>query len=73
MNFGSYGQRDAAESRAARLKPVAGKVVVTTGSKNGKTFYRVRVVELDNRQSAEKVARQLESEFGLSKLWVGQQ
>lgn len=73
VNFGSYGQRTAAESRAARLKPATGKVVVTTGSKNGKTFYRVRVIELDNRQSAEKVARQLESEFGLSKLWVGQQ
>lgn len=73
VNFGSYGQRAAAESRAARIKPATGKVVVTTGSKNGKTFYRVRVIELDNRQSAEKVARQLESEFGLSKLWVGQQ
>ncbi len=71
VNFGSYGQRAAAESRAAKLHPTGGTVVVTAGSKDGKTFYRVRVVELTSREAAEKIARQLESEYGLSKLWVG--
>jgi cell division septation protein DedD len=73
VNFSSYDQRTTAEGWASRLKPTAGKVVVTTGNKSGATVYRVRVIGLANRKSAEKVARQLESEYGLPKLWVGQQ
>ncbi|MEM9254429.1 MAG: SPOR domain-containing protein [Pseudomonadota bacterium] len=73
VNFGSYGQRDMANSWAARLKPEAGEVVVTTGSKDGSTFYRVRVVNLPNRNSAEQVAGQLQNDFGVPKLWVGKQ
>ncbi len=71
VNFGSYSQRAAADSWAARLKPDSGRAVVTTGSRDGKTFYRVRVIELADRATADRVARQLESEYGLSKLWVG--
>ena len=41
--------------------------------KDGKTFYRVRVIDLPNRDSAEKIARQLEIQYGLSKLWIGKQ
>ena len=73
VNFGSYAQRDTAESWAARLKTPAGKVAVVTGSKEGKTFYRVRVVSLDSRDQAEGIARQLEQEHQLSRLWVGKQ
>jgi cell division protein FtsN len=73
VNFGSYTQLDTAESWAARLKPPSGSVAVVTGSKDGKTFYRVRVVELDNRDQAESIARQLEQEHQLSRLWVGKQ
>ena len=73
VNFGSYGQREAAQSWATKLKPGNGNAVVTTGSKDGKTFYRVRVIDLPNRDSAEKIARQLEIQYGLSKLWIGKQ
>ncbi|MEH6635363.1 MAG: SPOR domain-containing protein [Halioglobus sp.] len=73
VNFSSYGQRSAAESWAAKLQPKAGKVVVTTGNKGSTTFYRVRVVELASQESAQGIARQLENEYGLSKLWVGKQ
>lgn len=73
VNFGSYGQREAAQSWATKLKPDNGNAVVTTGSKDGKTFYRVRVIDLPNRDSAEKIARQLEIQYGLSKLWIGKQ
>jgi cell division septation protein DedD len=73
VNFGSYSQRPIAESWAGKLKPKTGNVVVTNGVKGGQTYYRVRVIALPSRDSAEKVARQLESEYGLSKLWVGQQ
>jgi cell division septation protein DedD len=73
VNFSSYDRRATAEGWASRLKPTAGKVVITTGNKGGATVYRVRVVGLTNRESAEKIARQLESEYSLPKLWVGQQ
>lgn len=71
VNFGSYSQREMAESWAARLKPSAGRSTVSTASKDGKTFYRVRIIGLDSRENADKIARQLESQYGLSKLWVG--
>ena len=73
VNFSSYDQRTTAEGWAGRLKPEAGKVVVTTGNKGGTTVYRVRVIGLSDRESAGKIARQLEKEYGLSKLWIGQQ
>ena len=73
VNFGSYSQRIAAQNWAGKLQPGAGKVVVASGSKEGQTFYRVRVIELSSKESAEKIARQLEREYGLSKLWIGQQ
>ncbi len=73
VNFGSYGQQATAESWTTRLKPAQGEVVVTTGSKDGRTFYRVRVVNLSSREDAEKIARQLEKEYSLDRLWVGRQ
>ena len=73
VNFSSYDQRTTAESWATKLKPDAGKVVVTTGNKGDATVYRVRVIGLTSRESAEKIARQLEREYGLTKLWVGRQ
>jgi hypothetical protein len=73
VNFGSYTVRDTAGTWAAKLKPGAGRVVVLTGDREGKTFYRVRVVDLANRDQAESVARELEAAFDLSKLWVGRQ
>jgi hypothetical protein len=60
-----------AESWADRLQPQAGKVVVTTGSKGGELFYRVRVIDLASREQAERTARKLEGDYGLSRLWVG--
>mgnify|MGYP001816427533 CR=1 FL=1 len=71
VNFGSYSQQAMAESWAARLTPPAGKVVVTTGSKGGELFYRVRVIDLASREQAERTARKLEGDHGLSRLWVG--
>lgn len=73
VNFGSYSVRATAESWAAKLHPGAGRVVVSTGSREGDTFYRVRVVDLASHDQAESLARELEREHGLSKLWVGRQ
>ncbi len=73
VNFGSYGQRAAAEAWKTRLKPGSGQVIIAPTSKDGKTFYRVRVIDLTSRESADKVARSLEKEYGLPKLWIGKQ
>jgi cell division septation protein DedD len=73
VNFGSYSQEAMAESWAARLQPPAGRVVVTTGNKGGELFYRVRVIDLASREQAERTARKLEGDYGLSRLWVGSQ
>ena len=73
VNFGSYSQRSAAESWAARLSPDSGTVVIAQGARDGRTFYRVRVVGLADRAEATRVSQGLEREFNLPKLWVGQQ
>ena len=40
--------------------------------KDGKTYYRVRVIGLADRDEGNKVARGLEKALGVSRLWVGQ-
>lgn len=72
VNFGSYGQEDIARSWANRLQPESGSVVVTTGDKDGRTYYRVRVIGLASRDAANATARAFESKYGLEKLWVGE-
>ncbi len=71
VNFGSYSQRATAESWAQRLAPDSGKVVVSPGEKDGRTFYRVRVISLPDKATADATARQLEKDYALSRLWVG--
>lgn len=73
VNFGSYGQRAAAEDWARRLKPAAGDVIVAPSTRDGRTFYRVRVINLPDKTAAQQVAGKLEYTYGVSKLWVGQQ
>lgn len=71
VNFSSYSQRSTADGWLKKLQPSSGKVIVATGQIGGKTVYRVRVVELPDRSTAEFIARTLEKEYGLPKLWVG--
>ena len=73
VNFASYGVRDTADKWVARLQPAAGKAVVSTTSKNGRTYYRVRVVDLPDRAAADRVARELATKHALPKLWVGRE
>lgn len=72
VNFGSYSQRPTAENWAGRLKPASGDVVVIAGEKDGRTFYRVRVINLTSKEVANNTARKLEEAYKLSRLWVGQ-
>ena len=71
VNFSSYSQRSVAESWAKKLKPTDGKAVVATSTRDGKTFYRVRIIGLNDRAAARKVAGELESAYKLPPLWVG--
>jgi cell division septation protein DedD len=73
VNFGSYTLRTMADSWAAKIRPVAGQVIVAPSTKDGKTFYRVRVIGLASKDYAREVARKLEAEHRLSALWVGQE
>lgn len=73
VNFGSYGHRSAAQAWQSRLQPAAGEVITAAGEREGRTFYRVRVVNLPDKATADKVARALEAEYGLPRLWVGQE
>jgi cell division septation protein DedD len=73
VNFGSYATRNMAESWAARLQPGAGKVVILPTSSDGKTLYRLRVIELSDREVARGVARKLETELRVDPLWVGKE
>jgi cell division septation protein DedD len=71
VNFGSYSQKGIAQHWADKLQPTAGKVVLATGDKDGRTFYRVRVIGLPSREQAESTARSLEQAHDMSKLWIG--
>ena len=71
VNFSSYSQRSTAERWVTKLQPGKGRVIVATGDSNGRTIYRVRVVDLPDKASADAIARSLEKEYGLAKLWVG--
>jgi cell division septation protein DedD len=73
VNFSSYSQRSVADNWLKKLKPSAGKAVVIPGARDGRTFYRVRVVGLTDRAQAQKVASQLQAAHNLPPLWVGRE
>jgi len=73
VNFSSYSSRNMAETWARKLHPGAGKVIIAPTPKDGQTLYRVRVVGLASRGSAQEVARQLEAQMRVPKLWVGKE
>lgn len=71
VNFGSYAQADIARRWADRLQVDSGRVMVQDAQSQGRTLYRVRVVGLADKATADRVARQLEAKHELPKLWVG--
>ncbi len=73
VNFGTYASRSMAETWGSRLSPNAGKVIIAPYVKDGQTLYRVRVVKLASKGSAEEVARKLETELRMPKLWIGKE
>ncbi|TXS93767.1 hypothetical protein FV139_09005 [Parahaliea maris] len=70
VNFGSYRQRELADTWAGRLQPAAGKVAVQAAP--GGDLYRVRIVSLPDKATAQAVASALQSQYDLPELWVGE-
>jgi cell division protein FtsN len=73
VNFSSYTDAATARRRAAGLSVDAGRVVVQDALSGDRTVFRVRVVELENREQADAVADKLAKAYGLSQLWVGKE
>lgn len=73
VNFSSYTDAANARRRAAGLSVDAGRVVVQDALSGDRTVFRVRVVELENREQADAVADKLAKAYGLSQLWVGKE
>ena len=73
VNFGSYKSEATAKRWASRLSVDAWNVSVVSGEKKGTLYYRVRVLDLPNKEIAEKIALQLAQTYHLSPLWVGKQ
>ena len=71
VNFGSYARAGVARRWAGRLEVDSGRVVVQDARSGGDIIHRVRVVGLPDKSTADRVARQLEAEYKLPKLWVG--
>lgn len=73
VNFGSYGSREMAEEWASRLRTTNRKVIVAPAASEGRSLYRVRVISLESKAAAERVARELEQAHQLPTLWVGRE
>ncbi|KGE03316.1 hypothetical protein HRUBRA_02118 [Pseudohaliea rubra DSM 19751] len=73
VNFSSYAELGTARRRAAELSVDAGRVVVQDAKANGRTIYRVRVVDVGSRDEADAVARRLAATYQLPPLWVGRE
>ncbi len=71
VNFAAYSREGDARARADSLKVSAGIVRLLPVEVDGRTLYRVRITGLSDRSRADALARELESNYGVSRLWVG--
>ncbi len=72
VNVATYSQRATADAMVKRLQETGRTAVIVPATIGGESAYRVRVTNLSSRDAAQTAARQLESEFGLRGLWVGE-
>jgi cell division septation protein DedD len=73
VNVGAFSVAQSAVNLSARLTDSGFNAVVREMSTDdGKTLTRVRVIGLDNREDALRVAQDLESNYGTGPVWVGQ-
>jgi len=59
VQVGAFTKRDQATTLVNQLQKTEKNVLITTGTVNGKTYYRVRIGAGQTRQDAEKLERKL--------------
>jgi len=72
VNVAAYSKSATAESWAAKLQGEGFNAITQTVDSGGRTLFRVRAVGFPTQVEARTAAGQLEAEYNIGPLWVGQ-
>jgi len=70
VNAGTFSSLDAAEAVQKLLLPLGYQALLQNVQVAGEATYKVQITGLDDRASAEEVARQIMAQTGIHGLWV---
>ncbi|MEZ0154299.1 MAG: SPOR domain-containing protein [Candidatus Reddybacter sp.] len=70
INIASFSDPNAASSIHEKAQKIADTASIKPITVNGKTLYRIRAEGYDSREDAEREAQALQTQLGLSGLWV---
>jgi len=70
INIASFSDPSAASSIHEKVRKIADTASIKPITVNGKTLYRIRAEGYDSREGAEHEAQALQTQLGLSGLWV---
>ncbi|MBL4782147.1 MAG: SPOR domain-containing protein [Porticoccaceae bacterium] len=70
INIASFSDRSAANNSYAKVLKIADKASIKPLTINGKTLYRIRAEGYSSQQAAEGAAQVLQTQLGLSGLWI---
>ena len=70
INIASFSDARAASSSHEKVQTIAASASIKPVAVNGKTLYRIRADGYSSRQGAERAAQALQTQLGLSGLWV---
>ncbi|RLA41971.1 MAG: hypothetical protein DRQ64_00905 [Gammaproteobacteria bacterium] len=70
INIASFSDPSAASSIHEKVQKIADTASIRPITVNGKTLYRIRAEGYDSREGAEREAQTLQTQLGLSGLWV---
>ncbi len=73
VNVAAYSKSATAENWAEKLQGEGYNAVTQTVASGGRTLFRVRAVGFTTQAAAQDAAAQLEDEYAIGPLWVGQQ
>ena len=73
VNVGAYSVAESAENLAATLsRDGFDTIVQEISTDDGRILLRVRVIGLNEKSDAQRVAADLEASYGIGPVWVGQ-
>ncbi|OUS09811.1 hypothetical protein A9Q90_02305 [Gammaproteobacteria bacterium 54_18_T64] len=70
INIASFSDRSAANNSYEKVLKIADKASIKPLTINGKTLYRIRAEGYSSQQAAEDAAQVLQTQLGLSGLWI---